>query len=307
MPCYSPIHGYRKKYANPSGKFGFTTSIRDAKTSQPLTIPCGYCIGCRLEKSRQWAMRCVHEAQLHKKNCFITLTFNNDALKSRKTNSLLKRDFQLFIKRLRKHFNGQKIRYYQCGEYGDRFKRPHYHACIFGEDFSGDRTVWKSGLYRSKTLESLWPFGFSTIGECTFESAAYVARYVTKKIYGKNSLEHYTKFDKNTGEILEELQPEYTSMSRRPGIGRGWIEKYTSDVYPKDFVHVRGKKSKPVRYYDKYLESVSPGTLQKVKAKRKRCQVQLALDKSRPSLESQERCAHATLKNKKRSFENGST
>lgn len=311
MPCYSPIHGFRKKEANPSGKFGFTTVVKEGKASLPMTIPCGYCIGCRLEKSRQWALRCVHESQMHKKNCFITLTFNDCSLEKRGTLSLVKRDFQLFMKRLRKHYVGKKIRYYQCGEYGDLLGRPHYHACLFGVDFSEDKVVWRrqgdSVLYRSRLLESLWPFGYSSIGDVTFESAAYVARYVTKKIYGQKALEHYTRFDTLTGEILEERLPEYTAMSRRPGIGRGWYDKYRSDVYPKDHVHVRGKKSKPARYYDKLYEVDCPFSFKKLKARRKRKQVLLSLDKSRPSLDSQERCAVGTLKNKKRSFENGQT
>lgn len=309
MPCYSPIHGYRKKNPNPSGKYGFTTVAREGKTSLPMTIPCGYCIGCRLEKSRQWAMRCLHEASLHTENAFITLTLSPESMRKRGTTSLKKREFQLFMKRVRKHYGNKKIRYYQCGEYGDKLGRPHYHAILFGIDFHEDRKPLgrKTGsniLYRSGTLEKLWGLGHCSIGDVTFESAAYVARYVTKKIYGQKALEHYTKFDKTTGEIIEEKTPEYTTMSRRPGIGKEWLERYQKDVYPKDHVHVRGKKSKPARYYDKIYEQTDPSAFKKLKAKRKRKQVQLSIDKTRPSLDAQERCATATNKNKRRSYEN---
>lgn len=266
----------------------------------PMTIPCGYCIGCRLERSRQWAMRCVHEAMLHRKNCFITLTFSPQALKDRGSGSLRKRDFQLFIKKLRKRF-GKGIRYLHCGEYGSKRGRPHYHACIFGFDFP-DKQPFRGNLSRSKILEELWPYGFSTIGELTFESAAYVARYVVKKRYGKDSSQFYEKVFEPTGE-LESLQPEYATMSRRPGIGRGFIERFNHDLYPKDSISLRGKSCRPPRYYDKYFESIAPEAYKKVKARRKAAAVKKNFDINQPSLESRETHAKAELGIKERSFE----
>jgi hypothetical protein len=227
-------------------------SFKECPDSNKITLPCGQCIGCRLERSRQWAIRCMHEAQMHTENSFITLTYNDKHLPSDK--SLVYRDFQLFVKRLRKRYPGRKIRYYMAGEYGENFGRPHFHACLFGIDFD-DKKLWKrtsagSNLYTSKNLEILWPFGYSSIGDVTFESAAYVARYIMKKVTGKNAQEHYTETDPETGEITTRT-PEFTKMSLKPGIGYEWYKQYTSDVYPHDYVVVRGKKVKPPKYYDK--------------------------------------------------------
>lgn len=233
----------------------------------PVTVPCGQCVGCRLERSRQWAIRCLHEASLHPRNSFITLTFNNDNLP--RDRSLDVRHFQLFMKRLRKRF-GDGIRFFHCGEYGEKFGRPHYHACLFNFDFE-DKKLWKvvrgNKLYTSESLQELWPYGFSTIGEVTFQSAAYVARYIMKKITGDDADEHYSRACPLTGEVWR-IRPEYVTMSRRPGIGKGWLEKYQSDVYPRDFVVVNGKKMKPPKYYDAQFEIDQPAVMRKIKKRR---------------------------------------
>jgi hypothetical protein len=254
MPCYHPISAFQ--CADKSIVF-YESKRHDVIRS--LNLPCGQCVGCRLERSRQWAIRCMHEAQMHTENCFITLTYNDDHLPSDK--SLVYRDFQLFIKRLRKRYPGRKIRYYMAGEYGENFGRPHWHACLFGIDFN-DKKLWKrttagSNLYTSRDLEILWPFGYSSIGDVTFESAAYVARYIMKKVTGKNADEHYTEIDPDTGEITKR-KPEFTKMSLKPGIGYEWYKQYTSDVYPHDYVVIRGKKVKPPKYYDKKYKIDNP-------------------------------------------------
>lgn len=220
----------------------------------PVIVPCGQCIGCRLERSRQWAIRCTHEASLYDENCFITLTYDNQHLPA--DNGLNKRHFQLFMKRLRKKYAEKIIRYYHCGEYGDAYGRPHYHALLFNHDFQ-DKTIWKISndipLYRSDVLSSLWPMGYSSIGACTFQSAAYVARYILKKITGDIADNHYT--DPDTGVIK---QSEYTTMSRRPGIAKQWLNKYKSDVFPCDNVVLNGKKLRPPKYYDNQYEISDP-------------------------------------------------
>ncbi len=254
MPCYHPISAFQCT----DGSIVFYESKRH-DVSRSLQLPCGQCVGCRLERSRQWAIRCMHEAQMHTQNCFITLTYDDAHLPSDR--SLHYRDFQLFIKRLRKRYPGRRIRYYMAGEYGENFGRPHWHACIFGLDFD-DKKLWKrtaanSVLYRSKDLELLWPFGYSSIGDVTFESAAYVARYIMKKVTGKNAAEHYQEIDPDTGEITNRT-PEFTKMSLKPGIGYEWYKQYTSDVYPHDYVVVRGKKVKPPKYYDKKYKIDNP-------------------------------------------------
>ena len=243
-----------------NGKRKIVFNPRDGFSDLPILLPCGQCIGCRLERSRQWAIRCMHEAQLHDENSYITLTYNDKNLP--KDGSLNLRHFQLFMKRLRKK-TGKKIRFYHCGEYGEKFKRPHYHACLFGYQFPDLRyfkTINGNKLYTSKYLDSVWTnkngetMGFSTIGNVTFESAAYVARYIMKKINGEKAEAHYV--NKETGEILK---PEYTTMSRRPGgLGAEWLKKYKTDVYPGDFVVVRGKKMKPPKYYDRQYELTYP-------------------------------------------------
>lgn len=276
-----------------------------------MEVPCGQCFGCRLERSRQWATRCMHEASLYENNCFITLTYEDKFVPAGE--SLDKDAFQLFMKRLRKKFSGLSpvvaddgsttypIRYYMCGEYGDDYGRPHYHACLFNYDFV-DKTLFKvdreTRLYISNELCSLWPFGFSTIGDVTFDSAAYVARYVMKKITGDMADEHYLSVDPHTGEMFRRV-PEFTTMSRRPGIGRGWFDKFKSDVYPSDEVVVRGFRSRPPRYYDTF---VPDSELDKLKRLRKVKALRRKEDNTIFRLEVRERVARAKLTRLKRSI-----
>jgi len=201
----------------------------------------------------------MHEAQLHENNCFITLTYDDTHLPS--DQSLHYKDFQLFLKRFRKSLKGAKIRYYMAGEYGENYGRPHFHACIFGYDFH-DKKLWKrtssgSLIYRSEHLETLWPFGYSSIGDVNFESAAYVARYIMKKQTGKDSEKHYQYTSLETGEIVQ-MTPEFNKMSLKPGIGYEWYQKYRSDVYPHDYVVIRGKKVRPPKFYDKKYKTDYP-------------------------------------------------
>jgi len=271
MPCFHPLKGWASKAL--SG--GFTTSRRDAFIDLPRTVPCGQCSGCRLERSRQWAVRCHHEASLHENNCFITLTYNDEHLPPDR--SLTIREFQLFIKRLRKKY-GNNIRYYACGEYGENYGRPHYHACLFNHDFT-DKKLWKQSrdnpLYRSASLEALWidpetkkSLGYSSVGEVTFQSAAYVARYIMKKRLGKNQDEYYVYIDDDG--VVHQRLPEFTLMSRRPGIGAGWLQKFATDVYPDDFVIINGKRVRPPRYYDQNFELVDSELLEQIKWTRKK-------------------------------------
>ncbi|QCS36231.1 replication initiator protein [Capybara microvirus Cap1_SP_167] len=222
-------------------------------------LPCGRCIGCRLDRSREWALRCVHESVFHEENYFITLTYSPENLKSP---SLLKRDLQLFNKRLRKKLGS--FRYYACGEYGDNFKRPHYHELCFGLHIPDLIPFsFRNGFtfFRSKSVEHCWNLGFVTIGFVSFESAAYVARYCHKKLVGKRSSEY--------GLLL----PEFALMSRRPGIGYQWIETFNQDVYKSDgssFVPMRGGvRVRVPRFYDSFMEKFSPDTIINAKLYRK--------------------------------------
>jgi hypothetical protein len=264
MPCYKPLQAYRSIDIGKSGKRRIVFKEEDALPLSQIQLPCGQCIGCRLDTVRQWATRCIHESQLYRDNCFITLTYDDDHLP--RNCGLDKRDFQLFMKRLRKKYKGKKIRYYMCGEYGGKSNRPHYHALLFNHDFE-DKVYFKtqqgtnkdSKLYLSAELMELWQKGNTSIGDVTYDSAAYVARYVLKKINvdektPENLLRRFERFDSETGEILT-VEPEYTSMSLKPGIGADWYEKYQRDVFPHDYVIVNGKKQMPPKYYDnKYPE-----------------------------------------------------
>lgn len=270
MACFHPVTGWRSKDVNPdTGKRSVVFSAQRGYLDLPVTIACGQCIGCRLERSRQWAVRCVHEASLYDSNSFITLTYDNDHLPA--NGSLDKLAFPLFMKRLRKRY-GSGIRFFHCGEYGERLRRPHHHAILFNFDFP-DKVLWtnKMGnqLYVSADLVELWPFGFSTIGAVTFESAAYVARYVLKKRTGHGAVQHYTEVDPSTGEVLRELNPEFTTMSRRPGIGRPWLDRFKTDVYPSDFVVLNNKKFKPPKYYDNVFQLEDPEIFSSVQTARK--------------------------------------
>lgn len=218
-----------------------------------LFLACGQCIGCRLERSRQWAMRCMHEASLYDENCFITLTYDDDHLESE---SLVYRDFQLFMKRLRKRFARRNIRFYMCGEYGENLGRPHFHACLFNFSFSDKlyfKRVGSDVLYTSSVLSEIWSKGFCLIGSVTFESAAYVARYCVARKTGSAAEAHYTSVSAETGEVVVR-EPEFNHMSLRPGIGFPWLRKYWSDVYPRGSCIVRGRSVKPPKFYDRVLQ-----------------------------------------------------
>lgn len=262
VPCYSPLDGWRHKENG-----GFTMRPDLAQRDAPLTVPCGQCIGCRLERSRQWAIRIVHEGQMHDDNCFITLTYDPEHLPP--GNTLVKSDFQKFMKRLRKELD-IPVRYYHCGEYGETTMRPHYHAIIFGWrpiDPSLFATSGEHPLYESPTLTRIWGLGHCTFGELTFDTAAYTARYVTKKVNGPQADDHYAYTDPETGEVTWR-QPEYATMSRRPGIGRPWLEKYGRDTYEKDQVILNGRPLTPPKAYDVAFEHVDPDRLLVVKNKR---------------------------------------
>lgn len=248
MPCYHPVDGWLSK----SPDKGFTFSRSDAFLDRPLKVPCGRCIGCRVTRSREWAIRCVHEASLYDQNCFITLTYDDQHLPYDR--SLKIEDFQKFMKRLRQRHKGRMIRFFHSGEYGDNLGRPHYHALIFNYDFP-DKYVWrKSGAagnrlnYRSKELEELWPYGLSEICDMSFTIAAYCARYVLKKRTGPDQQEYYCWQDPKTLKVYDRV-PEYSTMSRRPGLGKGWFDKYWEDIFPCDFVVHEGKKFPVPRFY----------------------------------------------------------
>lgn len=230
---------------------------RDAK-GKALSLPCGKCIGCRLERARQWAVRIMHESEMHEDSCFITLTYRDEDLPP--DGSISVSVAQLFMKRLRARIAPVKVRFFLVGEYGEVTGRAHYHLLLFGYDFP-DKVVLSETptqtLYRSDILADIWGFGNCSIGQVTFDSACYVAKYACKKIIGKMAAAHYR------GRL-----PEFCTMSRRPGIGSGWIKKFSSDVFPSDEVIVKGFPARPPRFYDKFLEVQNPDLFSAVKVQR---------------------------------------
>lgn len=262
MPCFKPMPAVRM--TDGSVKF---VSRNKKGVDGTLELPCGQCIGCRLERSRQWAMRCLHESSLYENNAFVTLTYDDANLPE--GGSLNYDDFQKFMKRLRKRTKS-KIRFYVGGEYGSENMRPHYHACLFGYDFL-DKVFYKntaSGekIYTSKLLESLWPYGLSSVGNVTFESAAYIARYCVQKVTGDLADAHYRVIT-DDGVIVDRV-PEFNHMSLKPGIGKPWLDKFRTDVYPRDYVVINGVKTKPPKYYDVLFEREDSGTFSELVAQR---------------------------------------
>ena len=267
MPCFHPLQA--SFTVRKDGKKDIAFSTANAKQFHfgrsllfpecSLSIPCGRCIGCRLERSRQWAVRCMHEASLYEDNSFITLTFSPEHLPA--DGSLSRKHMQDFLKRLRQRFSDRRIRVFYCGEYGEKLGRPHYHAILFNCEFS-DKVYWSThnanDYFTSSILSQLWPFGFSTIGDVTFESAAYVARYALKKVNGDMAESHYA------GRL-----PEFCQASLKPGIGTDWFKKFgMSDIFPRDECVVNGVISKPPRFYDRLLERKNSDVFSVVKTSR---------------------------------------
>lgn len=214
--------------------------------------------------------------------------------------------FQKFMKRLRKSIHPKRIKFFHCGEYGELNQRPHYHALLFGHDFD-DKVLYKTHndqrYYVSEKLNILWPFGFSIIGDVTFESAAYVARYQLKKITGKNSDQHYQRLNPETGEI-NQVAKEYATMSRRPGIGRDWYKKFQKDVYPSDFVIRDGIKMKPPKFYDKLHELDNASEMRRIKNLRVQNAMKHAADNTRVRLKTREQVQIKRVEQLKRNMDN---
>ncbi|QIR82348.1 replication initiator protein [Chicken microvirus mg7_14] len=257
MPC-SNLQIY---WLGKNGQMVFKRSESIAPWA-PRLKPCGKCLGCKLDYARMWALRGILELQLHTKSCFITLTYDNEHLPPAK--SLHKPDVQKFWKSLRKKIAPVKLRYLECGEYGEKNGRPHYHAIVFGwqpNDLVYHSTRRGIPNYTSATVFDCWKRGHIVVGAVSYNSIAYVARYILKKQVGVGAEEFYGV-----------RRPEYFHMSNKPGIAHDWIAKYNSSVYPEDKVYFfkKGKLTyqKPPRYFDKYMEEVYYDMIYEVKEKR---------------------------------------
>lgn len=265
MRCFHPLRA--KRHAGRVQILGAVENLKGRVHSENgadlFSLRCGQCIGCRLNRAREWSIRGLHESQLYDVNSFVTLTY--DDMKLWRTD-LVYKDFQAFMRRLR-YARGNKndVRFYMAGEYGEDFGRPHFHCILFNCGFSDRYPFGKTPagcqIYRSPMLERLWPHGFSSVGDVTLESIGYVARYCVKKVTGAGAAKHYEAVDGFTGEIIQR-RPEFNKMSLRPAIGKRWFEQFRADIYGvevqegRDYVVVDGAKLKPPRYYDKLLKSV---------------------------------------------------
>lgn len=252
MSCYRLFVMYRLDNGS------LVTYGPDAAGGQPVRLPCGRCPGCLMERSQHWAMRCRHEASCWTHNVFLTLTYDNEHLPWH--GSLDKSHLQKFLKRFRKAFSGVEaapgsdhcpIRFFGCGEYGERSKRAHYHVLLFNVRID-DARVYGEKTFTSERVSALWPFGSHLIGSVTPASAAYVAGYATKKVVGRVERERaYEVVDPRTGECVQRV-PEFSLMSRRPGIGQYWYDKFKTDLRRGSIVVDGAEVPVPRFYEDKY-------------------------------------------------------
>lgn len=307
MACYHPIVAFARTPAGSTKRElvfpsvstkDQSTFIKDGKLySERLLLPCGQCVGCRLEYSRQWATRCVLEAMQYENNYFVTLTYDDehiselkrcydDVLVDESTGEVVsvnaERRYTLcpdhltkFIKDLRRyfeyHFEFKGIRFFACGEYGDEKERPHFHVILFNCPLP-DVYYWKSPKFkgskpyrRSHILEKIWPRGFVCVGDVSFKSCAYVARYMMKKQKGFNAKHFYD--DRG-------LVPPFTRCSRKPGIAKSYFDENSGKIYEVDRLYIAGADGSAVRvrppaYYDRLLDNIEPELLCDVKERRK--------------------------------------
>lgn len=243
----------------------FVSSYCDRVVRNFVEVPCGQCVGCRLQYSREWANRCMLELKYHECAYFVTFTYDDDHIpltyygdvvtgEVQTGYTLKKRDIQLFFKRLRKRYPDADIRYYLAGEYGDSTYRPHYHCILYGCDFF-DKVYYRSSelghkYYTSSILTRLWRNGIVVFGDVCWESCAYTARYVMKKLKGE-AASVYDSFN---------MESPFVLMSRRPAIGRRYYESV--DVFKYDYINIAtdsgGLKFKPPRYYKRLFEIDDP-------------------------------------------------
>lgn len=276
MGCTNPLRA-KRVFDEVEGKYKIKFCMDNL--GYDLLIPCGQCLSCRIQKSREWANRLMLELKYHDSAYFLTLTYNNDhARPAADANgevcdwlTLRKSDFQLFMKRLRKAVGNEpekRLRFYACGEYGTETFRPHYHAIVFNLHLDDLQFYKKSELgfsyYTSEFLNRVWsekveyyengekkyryePIGYVIVGEVNWETCAYTARYVSKKLTGDEA-KYYDEFG---------LEHPFSLMSRKPGIAAQYFEDHKDEIYQSEFINIStpkgGLKFRPPRYFDKKI------------------------------------------------------
>lgn len=304
MSCYHPLRAFR----DVSGNVNFVrNSIMNDEwlrcrdnflTFSPsygsvLALPCRQCIGCRLDYSHDWAVRCLLEAKMSiPESCyFLTLTYEDscipDSMRSFSSDidtgevlfptlTLDKKELQDFMKLLRYYafqkYGVEGIRFYACGEYGTKSMRPHFHLILFNfnvpdSDLHEYRYVKsQSGmpLLESDIVNLAWKKGLAPIGRLSYNSACYTAGYMLKKVKGPSADDYY----KSLGII-----PEFSLMSRMPGLARSFYEKYSDYIYENDRLNIhvgnRAVAPRPPSYFDKlYVAEHGEGSLDSIKSSR---------------------------------------
>lgn len=261
MPCNKPLTAWQIK----EGSVPVFTqqSARRHANARELILPCRRCLGCRIDKEIEWSIRMMHEADQHDHNEFVTLTYDPEHLPW--DNSLDHKHFQKFIRTLRKK-TGQKIRYFVAGEYGEQFSRPHYHCILFGLELT-DKIQVGAKSFTSDLLRETWGLGHVDIGESvTRASCVYTAGYMLKDTK-KEWQDGYVWPNQITGESAPR-KPPYAKMSNRPGIGKEWYDRWSSDVFPHDNVVMDGRIYRSPAYYFRLLEKENPDLWAKIKARR---------------------------------------
>lgn len=231
MTCYYPLPAWYKDDPNPdTGKYSLKFAKKGTQLEYDLCVPCGKCIGCKSDQARDWAIRCYHESAMHPVNSFLTLTYDDQIAleKNYYLDKIDKKHLQDFFKRMRK--NGHKLRYFACGEYGEKTKRPHYHALIFGQDFLDDSTPIGGGMYTNRTIERIWGWGQMAIKSVNADACAYVAGYCNKKIGDEDT---------------------FALQSRKPPIGSNWLRQWSDDIARTGIVVINGRELVvPKRYLE---------------------------------------------------------
>jgi len=253
-----------------------------------------------MKQARQLASRCMHEVDLHDDTCMVTLTYDDEHLPQ--YGHLCPRDLTLWLKRLRKTFPNKKIRYFGAGEYGSQYQRPHYHVLIFGLDFQDELNYNPNDQRPLLTdLKDTWNYGHLKVTKFSYESAAYVARYCLKK-QNETQRDDRLIVDRTTGVLLA---PEFTRMSRMPGIGAKWLSSNHEDTYKDDIVIAGGAKRRPPRYYDKrYVKIKGEGALDITKAKRIHAALKRSKDSTPERLAVREKIMKSAIAEKRRGYEN---
>lgn len=343
MACSHPLLAYQ---TSPGAKLKFISNVSDVECIpyDILQVPCGQCVECRLQYSRNWADRCMLEAQQYEYNEFLTLTYNDENLPHGHfidmntgelfgcSNTLKPKDLTDFLKRLRSAFargkyrvthddgsqevitfpKNDNIRFYACGEYGEKYARPHYHIIVFNMNVPDKQFLFTNGAgsknYTSDLIKSIWSKGLISLCPVTWETCAYTARYVMKKQKGVHSFEYYAE---------RGVVPEFVRMSRNPGIARGYYEQNKGDIYWYDAIYMKKgdkvEKVRPSRYYDKLFDIDEHDYLQKLKERRKQMAETLLQSKLAQSslsesefVEVNEKLTLERIKQLKRNFELGS-